>query len=134
VLECQFPLIRYVRVVATGSLVEPTGYKDRDRPEKPEPVITQRSPQPSAATLVERLQSLYLSDPAEAESYYQSLDNETRGELGHYIVSELGLAPVYGDEFRAPASMSAPQCRFLQWYLHEHTTYRLSADSCATLP
>lgn len=130
VFECQYPLIRHVKVVASGSLVMPTGYKDHAKPEKPEPIISQRFPNPSLATLVERLQGLYLSDPAEAESYYRSLKDETREELGKYIVAEMGLAPIQGDVYRAPETMPAARCKFLAWFLEQHTVYRLSGESC----
>jgi hypothetical protein len=93
-------------------------------------VITQRQPDPSARTLVDRLKSFYKTDPTEAENYYQSLKNETRKDIEDYVVSNLGLSPVYGQEFRAPAATTADDCRFMRWFLHEHTTYRLSADSC----
>lgn len=127
---CEVPVVKHVRVIASGSLMKPTGYRDADKAPKAEPVITQRFPEPSAATLADRLKSFYLRDPAEAESYYESLRNDTREELAQQVMTKMGLAPVYGQEFKAPASTSDADCRFLKWFLHEHTTYRLSAETC----
>jgi hypothetical protein len=130
---CGFAMFKSVRVVVSGSLVKPTGYKDPPRPPAKEEGISWRAPEPSPANLTERLVSYYKTDPADAQVFYESLKPETRAEITRYVLSGMGLSPAHGDEFRARESSSKDECRFLKWYLHEHTTYRLSGQTCSDL-
>lgn len=125
-LSCSLPLARRVRVTVSGTLVRPTGYRDLEGPPKAAPLISHRSPTPTAAALYARLMEIHKRDPAAADSFYLSLDPSTRGVLRDFILSMKGRLPEDGRGFRPAGGLSAEELGFLSWFIHGHTPYRLA--------
>lgn len=120
---CAFPLLSYIRTTVTATLVHSPRVKDKPSPPKPSSESLAIGEPPPTAPLEERLEHLYSQDPSAAESFFASLDPDTRAELVAYVVAERGQKDLSGDGYQLSAGLTADQRRFVLWFVGRFTTY-----------
>ncbi len=122
---CAWPLFSYVRTTVTGTLVRYFKDPDVEPPKAPAQVALPPGAMPPLSEQQRRLEELFSRDPAQAASFWESLDPDVRGRLRDYVLSQNGVLSAYDTTFKAPADDARPLKRFLRWFVPRYTAYQL---------